>query len=160
MFHSLKYDYKPFSRCKPCLHPMLYPINTLQKSNRTRNDQVKSKVAISVEYKIKRKFTFLRQIQNIFHLVWWKYQHFHSCYALVKNTDFFHRTRRNIFGIHLKNVNILYISNIGSVKQKYWAKIAIIFLSVSLNICFWALKRTISLRPFFWVPTTYALVEK
>ena len=28
--------------------PMLYPINTLQKSNRTRNDQVKSKVVISV----------------------------------------------------------------------------------------------------------------
>ena len=30
------------------LHLMLYPINTLQKSNRTRNDQVKSKVVISV----------------------------------------------------------------------------------------------------------------
>ena len=50
---------------------------------------------ISVEYKIKRKFTFLRQIQNIFHLMLSKFQHFHSCYALVKNTDFFHRTHVN-----------------------------------------------------------------
>ena len=38
-------------------------------ANGTRNDQVKSKVVISVEYKIKRKFTFFRQIPNIFHLM-------------------------------------------------------------------------------------------
>ena len=47
-FHSWKYDSKPFSRCTLCWHPMLYPINTLQKSNRTRNDQGKSKVVLCV----------------------------------------------------------------------------------------------------------------
>ena len=27
--HSLKWDSKPFSRCKLCLHPLLYSLNTL-----------------------------------------------------------------------------------------------------------------------------------
>ena len=44
----------------------------------------------------------------------WKYQHFHSRYALMKNTDFFHRIRWNIFGIHLKKVNILYLLHLGT----------------------------------------------
>ena len=80
------------------------------KSNKKRpSKKLGFDFCISVEYKIKRKFTVFRQIPNIFHLVRWKYQHFHSCYALVKNTDFFHRTRWNIFGIHLKKVNILYL---------------------------------------------------
>ena len=61
---------------------------------------------ISFEYKIKRKFIFLWQIPNIFHLVQWKYQHLHSC----KKTNFFHHTRWNIYGIHPKKVNILYMS--------------------------------------------------
>ena len=39
-------------------------------------------------------------------------------------------------------------------------KNVIIFLSISLNKCFGCLKRTTSLRRFFRVPTTYALVKK
>ena len=31
-----------------CLHQMLYPIDTLQKSNRTRNEKGKSQVVLSV----------------------------------------------------------------------------------------------------------------
>ena len=61
----------------------------------------------------------------------WKYQHFHSCYALVKITDFFHRTRWNIFGIHLKKVNILY----GPPREKssFWLNILIIRVAVPFN---------------------------
>ena len=33
------------------------------------------------------------------------------------------------------------------------------FLSINLNICFWLLKRNISLRRFICTPTTYILVE-
>ena len=63
----------------------------------------------SVEYKVKRKFTFLG--------VNTKYISFrlvkNSAFSLVlrtrENTDFFHRTRRNIFGIHPPKVNILYV---------------------------------------------------
>ena len=40
---------------------------------------------ISLEFKIKRKFTFFRQIPNIFHLVRRKI----SAFSLVKNTVFF-----------------------------------------------------------------------
>ena len=36
------------------------------------------------KYKIKRKFTSLRWIPNVFHLVSWKHQNFHSCCALMK----------------------------------------------------------------------------
>ena len=36
----------------------------------------------------------------------WKYQHFHSCYALYRTTDFF---KHNIFGIYLKKVTIFYV---------------------------------------------------
>ena len=45
------------------------------------------------------------------------------------------------------------------VKEKNQRKIVIYFLSISFNM-FWVLKRTVSLRRFFWVPTTYVLVEK
>ena len=90
--------------CKLCLFaPNVIPNKHTAKvkSNEKRpSKKLGFDFCISVEYKIKRKFTFFLQIPNIFHLVWWKYQHFHSCYALVKNTDFFHRTRWNIFGIH------------------------------------------------------------
>ena len=45
--------------------------------------------------------------------------------------------------------------------NKYFEpKIVNISLSISLNICFGMLKRTVSLRRFFLVPTTYVLVEK
>ena len=39
-FHSLKYDSMPFPG-KLCLHPILYTLNTLKKSNQTRNDRGK-----------------------------------------------------------------------------------------------------------------------
>ena len=44
-------------------------------------------------------------------------------------------------------------------KTKLGHKIVNIFISISLNICFWVLKRTISLRRFFWVSTTYIFGE-
>ena len=40
-------------------------------------------------------------------------------------------------------------------------KIVIIFLPIwQLKHVFWVLKRIVSLRWFFWVPTTYVSVEK
>ena len=44
-------------------------------------------------------------------------------------------------------------------KQKNWRKIVNIFLTISKKHLFWVLRRTASLRRFFWVPTTYVLVE-
>ena len=35
---SFKCHFKPFSRCKLCLHPMLYPINALSLAELTKND--------------------------------------------------------------------------------------------------------------------------
>ena len=58
------------------------------------------------KYKIKSKFTFFQKIPNIFHLVSWKHWYFHSCCAKVWC---FQHTWWNIFGIHLKKVNILYM---------------------------------------------------
>ena len=91
---------------------MLYPINTLQKSNRTRSDQVKSKVVVSVfplSIKIKRKFTFFTANTKYISSCALKI----SAFSLVLRTRekywFFHHTRWNIFGIHLKKVNILYV---------------------------------------------------
>ena len=34
--HSLKWHLKPFFRCKLCLHPILYPLNTLSQAKLTR----------------------------------------------------------------------------------------------------------------------------
>ena len=51
------------------------------------------------------------------------------------------------------------LPSIGPVKQIYLAKIAI-FTYPSVETCVWVLKRTVSSRRFFWVPTTYVLVEK
>ena len=45
------------------------------------------------------------------------------------------------------------------LSKHFEGKIVIIFLPSNLNM-FWVLKRIVSLRPFFWVPTTYVLVEK
>ena len=45
-------------------------------------------------------------------------------------------------------------------KQFLERKNEIFFLPISFIICFWVLKRTVSLRRFFWVPKTYVLVEK
>ena len=45
-------------------------------------------------------------------------------------------------------------------KQNFERKIVIIFLPISFYHMFWVLKRTVSLRRFFWVPTTYVLVYK
>ena len=36
------------------------------------------------KYKIKRKFTSLKWLPNIFHLVSWNHRNFHSCCALMK----------------------------------------------------------------------------
>ena len=44
----VKCNSNPFSRCKDYLQPMLYPINTLKESNRTKNDQGKHFVVLSV----------------------------------------------------------------------------------------------------------------
>ena len=77
---------------------MLYPINTLKKSNRTRNDQGKSKVVlfcISVEYRIKDNLLFLANT---------KYISSHAV-KISANTDFFFTA---LDGIHLKKVNILH----------------------------------------------------
>ena len=49
----------------------------------------------------------VENISNLYFIWCWKYQQFHSCYALVKLLLFQH-IRWNIFGIHLKKVNILY----------------------------------------------------
>ena len=35
---SFKWHFKPFSRCKLCLHPILDPINALSQAELTRND--------------------------------------------------------------------------------------------------------------------------
>ena len=35
---SFKWHFKPFSRCKLCLHPVLYPINALRQAELTTND--------------------------------------------------------------------------------------------------------------------------
>ena len=45
--------------------------------------------------------------------------------------------------------------HIGPVKQKFQRKIAIIFLSISFNMCFGCSK-----EPSQLVPTTYVLIEK
>ena len=43
----------------------------------------------------------------------------------------------------------------------FYRKISIIyFLIPKFKHVFWVLKRTVLLRRFFWVPTTYVLVEK
>ena len=52
------------------------------------------------------------------------------------------------------------INSIGPVKQKYFAKNCDYFLIHQFKHVFWVLKRTVSSRRFFWVPTTYVLVEK
>ena len=49
---------------------------------------------------------------------------------------------------------------IGPDKHFFVCKIGNIFLSIDLNICFGFSKRTVSRRWFFWVPTTYVLIEK
>ena len=50
-------------------------------------------------------------------------------------------------------------SIIGPVKQKNSVLICDYFLIHQFKQVFWVLKRTVSLRRFFWVPTTYVLVE-
>ena len=47
---------------------------------------------------------------------------------------------------------------IGPVKQFFQRKIVIILFIHQFKHVFWVLKRTISMRWFFWVPTTYVLV--
>ena len=47
----------------------------------------------------------------------------------------------------------------GLDKQFFGLKIVNIFLPISL-IMFGVLKRTVSMRRLFWVPTTYVLIEK
>ena len=46
------------------------------------------------------------------------------------------------------DILIKYI-NIGPVKQIFFCKIAIIYLSINLNMCFVVLKTTVLLRRFF-----------
>ena len=46
------------------------------------------------------------------------------------------------------------------IKQKYLALKCDYFLIHRLKHVFWVLKRTVSLRRFFLVPTTYVLVER
>ena len=109
MFHSLKYDSKPFPRCK--LAPSVIPNKHTEKvkSNKKRpGEKLGCAFSISVEYKIKRKFTFSVKYQIYFILCGENNSILtratHSWKILI-----FHRTRWNIFGIHLKKVNILYI---------------------------------------------------
>ena len=57
-------------------------------------------------------------------------------------------------------VNIYLPPCIGPAKQKILRKNVIIFLPWQQSkYMFWVLKRTVSLRRFFWVPTTYVFVE-
>ena len=58
-----------------------------------------------------------------------------------------------------KSVKNPYASTGLDIKQIFKRKIVYISLHISFNI-FWVLKRIVSLRRFFWVPTTYVLVEK
>ena len=46
------------------------------------------------------------------------------------------------------------------IKQKIERKIVIIFFIHQFKCLFWVFKRTIFLRPFFWVQTSYVLFEK
>ena len=74
---------------------MLYPINTLQKSNRTRNDQVKSKVVISVfplSINKKKIYFFTANTKYISSRVV-KMSAFSLMLRTREKTDFFHRTR-------------------------------------------------------------------
>ena len=48
----------------------------------------------------------------------------------------------------------------GIDKQSFWVLKCDYFLTDQLKYMFWVLKRTVSIRRFFWVPTTYVLVEK
>ena len=75
---------------------MLYAINTLKKSNRMRNAQGKSKAVLSVfivEYKINEILFFWCEYQIYFISFGENISVFtlatHSCYALVKTTEFF-----------------------------------------------------------------------
>ena len=58
--HSSKSHYKPFSRLKLCLHPILNPLNVLSLAKLSRNDLDKSLKKISLNGKIKRGFPFFR----------------------------------------------------------------------------------------------------
>ena len=82
--HSLKWYFPPLSRCKLCLHPKLTLLNTLDHA-----------------------WTWVQFWSNICCKICWKYQHFHSC-SLMKILIFQH-IWWNIFGIHLKTVNIPYL---------------------------------------------------
>ena len=66
-----------------------------------------------------------------------------------------------VFKIHRNVSKIathLYLAT-GLDKKMFERKLSI-FSYPSVLTKFWVLKRTISLRWFFWVPTTYVLVEK
>ena len=52
------------------------------------------------------------------------------------------------------------VTSIGPVKQKFSAWNCNYFLIHQFKHVFWVFKRTVSLRRFFWVPTTYVLIEK
>ena len=54
---------------------------------------------------------------------------------------------------------VKYMIFIGPVKQFLSVKLKL-FYYPSFNHMFWMLKRTVSWRRFFGVPTTYVLVEK
>ena len=45
-----------------------------------------------------------------------------------------------------------------SMRRFFWVPTTYVFLTYIKHV-FWVLERTVSLRRFFWVPTTYVLDE-
>ena len=56
--------------------------------------------------------------------------------------------------------NYMQVKHLGLDKQNFWTLNCNYFLTKQFKHVFWVLKRTVSLRRFFWLPTTYGLVEK
>ena len=63
-------------------------------------------------------------------------------------------------GSKLQLLSIIISIGLGSDKKIFWTWDCNYFLIHQLNHVFWVLKRTVSMRRFFWVPTTYVLGEK